>query len=175
MLSAYIWEGSQADFDAQSQAWKDDPNIIHIIDGYVVGLDVRASNLASDLTTTEQDGIKTKFNILNGREFVVGSNIDVSVPFINGDFPIENIDNYYTQTISIYGSLALTCTIKAANFDGKILKFTNTSTQTLTLNSINTNTELWEKGASSNSITLLSGDSLEMFNDGDKWRVRNRY
>jgi len=63
MLSAYIWEGSQADFDAQSQAWKDDPNIIHIIDGYVVGLDVRASNLASDLTTTEQKTIKDKLKV----------------------------------------------------------------------------------------------------------------
>ena len=64
MLSAYIWEGSQADFDAQSQAWKDDPNIIHIVDGSVIGLDLRASNLAADLTTTEQDGIKDKLGIV---------------------------------------------------------------------------------------------------------------
>ena len=176
MLSAYIWEGSQADFDAQSQAWKDDPNIIHIIDGSVVGLDLRASNLAGDLTAAEKDVIKTKLSIRNGYEMIVTSNTNNSMPFIDGDFGSITINSFYTQTITVTGTVALTYTIKAvADFNFKVLKFTNTSTQTLTLNSINTNTELWEKGVLSNSISVLSGESLEMFNDGFKWRVRNRY
>ena len=140
------------------------------------GLDLRASNLAGDLSTSEKDGIKTKLSILNGFEFIVTSNTGNSVPFIDGDFLSATINSFYTQTITVTGTLALTYEIKAvADFNYKILKFTNASSQTLTLNSINTNNELWEKGTSSNSLTLLSGDSLEIFNDGDKWRLRNRY
>ena len=145
-------------------------------EGFGVGLDLRASNLAADLNEAERDVIKTKFRLWDGVELIIESNVNGTVPFVDGDFAIGNISSYYTQTFSLKGTSALTYTIKAVSgFSSKVLKFTNTSTQTLTLNSINANTELWEKGVLSNSLSILSGESLEMFNDGFKWRVRNRY
>ena len=96
MLSAYIWEGSQADFDAQSQAWKDDPNIIHIIDGSVVGLDLRASNLAADLTAAEKDVIKTKLSIVGAYDdTAIQNEVDLNTAKVSN---VDQIQSDWNQS-----------------------------------------------------------------------------
>ena len=59
------WKGSQFSYDnVLPQNWKDDITILKVVDGVSINnLDLRASNLAGDLTTAEQDEIKTKLSI----------------------------------------------------------------------------------------------------------------
>ena len=141
------------------------------------GLDLRASNLAEDLSIGEQSNIKGKLQILSGYELLTSSNLNETIPYENGDFPADqDINSYFTQSFSALDGNPLTYTIRGCSlFSEKVIKITNKSSDTLTITSINTNNELWDKKIESNSLTIPSGNSIELYSDSYNWVVRNRY
>ena len=141
------------------------------------GLDLRASNLAADLSIGEQSNIKGKLQILSGYELLTSSNLNETIPYENGDFPADqDINSYFTQSFSALDGNPLTYTIRGCSlFSEKVIKITNKSSDTLTITSINTNNELWDKKIESNSLTIPSGNSIELYSDSYNWVVRNRY
>jgi len=143
------------------------------------GLDLRASNLANDLTTAEQDGIKTKLSIsrVYGYELMTSStDLNDAIPYNSTDIPGIGLDTFYSQQIRITGTSAKNWDLRSKNdYFNYVLKITNASSASFTLDTGNINNEIWEKGTASNDLTIPVSESIEMFNDGFNWVVRNRY